>query len=139
MSFSFGPAIPQPPVPINQPVRDDEAPAPGPPVYRTLDLKPALGATGGPGNITSLDTVTVTIARQDGTAITSADVSLVPANFSVDATGFLLTVAFQVPSGLPYAVGASTIIYTVTVWVDPAGNGWPWKRDFLLTAAALLG
>lgn len=139
MSGTFGPTIPQPPFPIVGPVRDGEAVAPAAPVLRTINTQPDLGQTDGPGNITSLSAVTVTIARQDGQTISNSDVSLVPSHFSLDATGYLLTLAFQVPAGLPYAPGASSIVYVVTIYVYPTSGGQPWKRDGLLTAVPVLG
>lgn len=133
MSGFSAPLVP-PPVSLNGPVRDGEGD-----VARTINTQPDLGASDGPGKITSLSTVTVTIARQDGSATTASDVSLLPGQFSLDSTGYLLTIWFSVPAGLPFTAGASTIAYIVTVEVDPTSGGQGWKRDFLLTASALLG
>lgn len=130
----FGATIVQPPFPIVGAVRDGELQ-----VARTINWTPDLGATDGPGRIPSLSDLTVTIARQDGIAITASDVSLLPGQFSLDSTGYLLTVWFNVPVGLPFAAGATQIVYVVTFDVQTTSGGQGFVRDGLLTAAQRLG
>lgn len=134
MSGFFGAPIVPPPFAIVGPVRDGEGS-----VARTINFTPDLGASDGPGRIPSLADVTVTITRQDGQAIGASDVSLIPAQFGLDATGMLLTLWFEVPPDLPYTTGASQIVYVVTITVVPTASGQDFRRDGLLTAVALLG
>lgn len=134
MSGTFGASLVPPPFSINGPVRDGEGE-----VARTIIWTPDLGASDGAGRIPSLADVTVSIARQDGLAITANDVSLLPGLFSLDSTGLQLTVWFQVPAGLPYAGGSSQIAYVVTFSVQPTASGQGFKRDGILIAAATLG
>jgi hypothetical protein len=138
MSFSFFPpsnfpAAP-PPFPIQGPVRDGEGD-----VARTINWSLDLGAPDGPGNIPSLSSVTVTLARVDGQALVENDVSLIPGSFSIDSTGLLLTVWFNVPANLPYATGYYSITYLVTFVVNPTSGDQGFKRDGYLTAVATLG
>jgi hypothetical protein len=123
-----------PPFVIQGPVRDGEGN-----VARTINFTDDLGASDGPGKIPALSDVTVTIARQDGQAIGANDVSLIPAKFTLDPTGLLLTVWFNVPAGLPYAVRMTQIVYVVTFQVNPTQGNQGYKRDGLLYASQLLG
>lgn len=132
--MSFGASIPQPPFSIVGPVRDGELQ-----VARTINWTPDLGASDGPGRIPALSDLTVTIARQDDMATTASDVALLPNLFSLDATGFYLTVWFNVPVGLPFVSGSQTITYVVTFDVQQTAGSQGFKRDGLLTAVAKLG
>jgi hypothetical protein len=108
-------------------------------IARLINFTPDLGAPDGPGNIPSLSDVTITISRQDLVPIQANDISVLPLLTQLDPTGYILQVWFNVPSGLPYFTGLTSITYVVTFNIQTTASGQGYKRDGLLVASSLLG
>lgn len=123
-----------PPFRINGAVRDGEGR-----VARAINFTPDLGAPDGAGAIPSVSNVVITISRHDLLPIQDSDVSIIQNLTQLDSTGFILTVWFNVPVGLPYYPGSSSIVYIVTFDVQQTVSGQGYIRDGLLTASTLLG
>jgi hypothetical protein len=108
-------------------------------IARIINFTPDLGAPDGPGNIPSVADVTITISRQDLVPIQDNDISVLPSLTQLDPTGYILLVWFNVPIGLPYYPGSTTITYVVTFNIQQTASGQGYERDGLLVASSLLG
>jgi len=100
---------------------------------RYLDTTPDLGAVG--DTILGINTVTVTIVRADGEAITDQDLQEAGTAWpnTLDETGLIPTIGLIAPTG------AAGVTYAITLTVNGTAQGRVFIRDTVLTVAATLG
>jgi hypothetical protein len=100
---------------------------------RYLDFTPDLGPAG--DSITAIGTVSVVIARQDGAAVTGADLVLAGVAWpnTLDATGLIPTFGLHAPSG------SAGVAYAVAITVAGTAKGRTVIRDVLIAVAGALG
>lgn len=100
---------------------------------RYMDCSPALAPVG--DIFTDINTVVITVTRQDGVSMTSGDLQPAPTGWtpSLDATGQIVTFGWYAPAT---SEGAS---YVLTLTANPTKEGRLFIRDWLLSVLPLMG
>ena len=100
---------------------------------RYIDLTNDLGAV--EDRITTLDTVTITILRRDGFAMTADDLALAGADWpnTLDSSGLILTLGLKPPAA------SALTQYRLTITVDKTLQARLFVRDVWIDVLAAMG